>query len=478
MPILRGAVRIRTRQDVDAWLSGLENFERMPPAGPPEAAYGLIRMRRLLEVLGSPHRRYGIVHVAGTKGKGSTVAMIASILQQGGYRVGRYMSPHVHDLEERICVDDRPIAGADFAKTCRRVARAVDRLTTRDHSSVPTWFEAVTAMAMLYFSTRRVSIAVLETGLGGRLDATNVCDPLVTVITSVSLDHTAQLGRTVRAIAHEKAGIIKPGKPVVSGARVASAARVVASAASATVSPLYLLGRDFHVSIGPTHSSEKGFQRRARGRRGAGGFTSLAGPTLSIDLGSLAGRDETPTVSRLGMAGTHQADNAGLAVAAVRLLAREGFSIDSPAVERGLASVRLPARVELIDARPPVVVDAAHNVASMQSLVDTLITAGLPSGAVLVFSAARDKQVRKMLQSARAIFKTVVLTRFTSNARALDCKSLLMAARRAGFRATHVVEPPLEALAKARSLAGPQGCVCVAGSFFLAGELRRAALQS
>jgi dihydrofolate synthase/folylpolyglutamate synthase len=435
-------------------------------------------MQRLLDALGSPHLRYGVVHVAGTKGKGSTVAMVAAILERGGHRVGRYMSPHVHDLEERISVNGRRITATDLVEACRRVARAMERLTGDDPSTVPTWFEVVTAMAMVHFSRNRVAVAVLETGLGGRLDATNVCDPFVSVITSVSLDHTAQLGRTVTAIAREKAGIVKPGRPVVSGVRTAAAARVVAAAADAAGARLYRLGKDFRIRLHrePTPAAD-GRGRAAPDRAAATGQTALAGPSLSIDLGLLSQSGERPHIYRLGMAGTHQADNAALAVAAVRLLEPHGFPVDSHAIGEGLASVRLPARVELIPGRPAVVVDAAHNVASMRSLIDTILAAGPTSGAVLVFSAARDKEVRAMLESARRAFDSIVLTRFTSNDRALDSTSLSKAARQAGFRSIRTVEPPVQALATARRLAGPGGLVCVAGSFFLAGEVRKAALR-
>lgn len=478
MSTLRGPGRIRSRRDVWAWLGRLENHERAPPAGPPGAAGGLVRMRRLLDALGSPHLRYGVVHVAGTKGKGSTVAMVSAILERAGHRVGRYMSPHVHDLEERICVNGRQITATDLVESCRSVARAMEGIAADDQVTVPTWFEVVTAMAMVHFARRRVAVAVLETGLGGRLDATNVCDPLVSVITSVSLDHTAQLGRTVTAIAREKAGIVKPGRPVVSGVRTAAAARVVAAAAEAAGARLYRLGRDFRIGLRKDPITATGVSSRtARDRTAAAGEPALAGPSLSIDLGDLSLPDEKPHVYRLGMAGAHQADNAALAVAAVRLLGPHGFPVDSRSIGEALASVRLPARVELIPGRPTVVVDAAHNVASMRSLIDTILAAGPPNGAVLVFSAARDKEVRAMLEAARRAFDSIVLTRFISNTRALDSASLLKAAREAGFRSIRTVEPPVEALATARRLTGPEGLVCVAGSFFLAGEVRKAALR-
>ena len=214
-----------------AWLDRRINFERTPPGGT-AAAFGLARMRRLLAAVGAPHERLPVVHVAGTKGKGSTVAMLASILEDAGHLVGRYMSPHVHALEERICVAGRPIAAADLVAAFDAVIPAVERLdaaAARRGGRGPTWFEVVTAVALVHFVRAGVEIAVLETGLGGRLDATNVSRPVVSVITSISLDHMAVLGPTIGRIAGEKSGIIKRGVPVVSGATHPAARRVVAA---------------------------------------------------------------------------------------------------------------------------------------------------------------------------------------------------------------------------------------------------------
>ena len=192
-----------------AWLAARQNHERTPPSGPQSSAYGLGRTRTLLEMVGSPHETLRVVHVAGTKGKGSTVAMIAAILGESGLRVGRYMSPHVHAIEERICVAGRPIAAVDLVAAFDAVIPAVERLdaaAARRGSRGPTWFEVVTAVALVHFVRADVDIAVLETGLGGRLDATNVSRPLVSVITSISLDHMALLGPTIGRIAGDAIG--------------------------------------------------------------------------------------------------------------------------------------------------------------------------------------------------------------------------------------------------------------------------------
>ena len=233
-----------------AWLDSRINYERVPLSRATGTTFGLTGMRQLLKRLGQPQLAYRVVHVAGTKGKGSTVAMLAAILEESGHRVGRYMSPHVHRVEERIAVDGEPISAADLVAAFEKVipeVEALDLAARRRTARGPTWFEVMTAAAMVHFADARVDVAVLETGLGGRLDATNVSRPLVTVITSISLDHMRLLGRTIASITAEKAGIIKRGCPIVSGAVQPVARRVIADTATRRRAPLVQLGLDFSV---------------------------------------------------------------------------------------------------------------------------------------------------------------------------------------------------------------------------------------
>lgn len=438
--------------DVHDWLDRRIDYERTPPSRAP-GALGLGRMRRLLAEVGHPEHAFPVVQVAGTKGKGSTVAMLAAILTAAGHRVGRYMSPHVHAIEERICVGGRPITPAGLTRAFGRVIPAVERLdaaATRRGRRGPTWFEAVTAAALVHFADCEVDIAVLETGLGGRLDATTCARPIVSVITSVSLDHMALLGRTVGRIAAEKAGIIKRGVPVVSAAVHPAARRVIAATAARRRSRLRQLGRDFGVRFEPPPASDP-----------------LAGGWVEV---TAAG--ETPCRYRLAMAGRHQADNASVAVIAAREVDAAGLRVSDRAIARGLGAVHLPARIERVADRPLVVVDAAHNVASMQSLMSTLeplLATRRPR--VLVFAASSDKQIEEMLQATGGRFDRVVLTRYTINPRAADMPRLLAACRTAGLPRVEVAGTPAAAIARARSYAGRDGFVCVAGSFFLAAEI-------
>jgi dihydrofolate synthase/folylpolyglutamate synthase len=447
-----------TRAETLAWLDRRINYERGMPAGR-GPVLGLERMRRLLRAIGSPQKAFPVVHVAGTKGKGSTVAMISAILDAAGYRVGRYMSPHVHRLEERIAINGEPIDEAAlvaaFAEVIPRV-EALDAAAAKRAGSGPTWFEVVTAVALLHFARSGVEIAVLETGLGGRLDATNVTRPLLSVITSISLDHMRVLGPTLGRIATEKAGIIKRGCMVISGATAPAARRVIVATAARRRAPLLQLDRDFSASHVPHRDSGP----------------LAAGSSLIVELparyATTTGRERYP----LAMAGSHQAANASLAVVAAHALGARGLKISSEAIASGLARASLPARIEVVSKKPLLIVDAAHNVASMRALLDTLrepLDRLRPR--VLVFAASEDKQIERMLSLAVDRFDHVVITRYATNPRAAGIDRLIEACHSAGLPEPRLAATPRAAVRMAKELAGRPGLVCVAGSFFLAAEI-------
>jgi len=440
-----------------AWLDARMNYERTPAPNHSRVTFGLGRMRRLLAALGDPHRSCPSAHVAGTKGKGSTVTMLAAILQESGHRVGRYLSPHVYDVEERIAINGRPISRRQLTAVVERLMPVVDQLdreAARHGGRGPTWFEVMTASAFTHFADQSVDIAVLETGLGGRLDATNVCCPIVTVITSISYDHMKLLGSTLRSITTEKAGIIKRGCPIVSGATQPVARSVIRETAVRRRAPLLELGRDFTIQtvVTPTRQQD------------------LKG--VSFDLARHGSGDATRYTLRL--AGSHQAENAGLAVIALEELRSRGIHVTDEAITRGLATATLPARIETISHRPLVVIDAAHNVASMSALAVALrpmLDVHTPK--VLVFAASNDKQIEKMLKTSCGLFDHAILTRYVKNPRSAPIDRLVAACRAAGLANPAVASDPPEALRKARSLAGHNGIVVVAGSFFLAAEIGR-----
>lgn len=450
------------------WLDSRENHEHGQEPGAARSSWGLGRMRRLLQLLGSPHAALPAVHVAGTKGKGSTVAMLAAMLRASGYREGCYLSPHVERVEERICVGGRPIASRDLVRAWQRVLPAVelmDRSAARRGGKGPTWFEIVTAMAFDHFARERLAIVVLETGLGGRLDATNVVRPLLSVITSIGLDHTDLLGRTIGRIATEKAGIIKRSRPVVSGAVQSAARRSIREVAIARRSRLLEIDRDFSYRCKPAAEIE---DSRFSPRQ----YEVEVWLPAGVSLPDAGGREAPHLHAVVGMPGRHQAANAAIATVAAGLLGPLGFPVSAAACRRGLAEPRLPARMELVAVKPVIVIDAAHNTASMQALVATLKEAGGSRGGrrVLLFAASRDKPAAEMLAAAASWAERIVLTSYAGR-RASDPRRLLEAIDSGGPPA-EVAENSADGLQRARQLAGARGVVCVAGSFFLASEVR------
>ena len=469
--------KARTQRDVIHFLDRRVNFERTPIDAPVSQSFRLKPMRRLLTLIGRPQDRYDIVHVAGTKGKGSTSAMIASMVSKAGYCTGLYTSPHVHSLEERIVVDGHPITEEELVAVWNRVSPAVAEidsdLNNKGHSL--TWFEIVTAMAFDHFSNRHVTLAVLETGLGGRLDATNISQPLVSVITSISIDHTAQLGRTISRIAYEKAGIIKRGIPVISGVIESAAQRVIRATATRRGSSLRELGRDFLGTFVPVcsatglHAGRLTYeQKRIPNSRFTKKHTSTARTKKIQPV------QRVPPSMKLGMPGRHQATNAAIAVAAVGVLMENEYRISAKAIVEGLASVRLPARIEVVLNHPLTVVDAAHNVASIESLLETLRDVlNEKQNRILVFSSSTDKEIEEMLERLMPHFDAVIFTRYRSNKRAASLVRLIECGKALGGAKILQASSSRAAVDRAIAMAGKKGFVCVAGSFFLAAEVRQ-----
>lgn len=437
------------------WLDKRANFERQPPR---LGSFTLNRMRSLLRLLGHPERSFPAAHLAGTKGKGSTAVMLAAIVRSAGYRVGCYLSPHVNHIEERITVNGRTISKTNLLAAFEKVIPAVealDRQANQRGEAGPTWFEVITALAFTHFARSKVDLAVIETGLGGRLDATNLCKPIVSMITSVSYDHMDMLGNTITAIATEKAGIIRRQCPIISAATHPEAITAVTQQAIKKRARLLLFDRDFFIT------PEKPSKNKNHQPMSSNQF-SIECP-LGVSIGSYT----------TAMVGQHQAINAAVAVMATRILNERGLKIPDRAVRRGLQQTRLPARIEWISTKPPVILDAAHNVASMQSLVSTLKqTAKMPRRKILIFAASRDKQLVEMLTETRSFFTAIILTRYATNPRAATLATLRRAAEQAGWPEPHLASTPAEAVTTARRLAAGRGLVCVAGSFLLAAEAR------
>lgn len=432
------------------WYGRIDYERRQPRPGDLK----LDRMRTLLSRLGDPHKNLRCVHVAGTKGKGSTCAMLASVLQAARYRTGLFTSPHLSDVSERIQIDGVPIAHDEIAMYMAEIAVVVQSMdATNDPTMSPTFFEIITALGFLQFHRRSVDIAVLEVGLGGRFDSTNVCEPLVSIITNVSFDHTAILGPTLKEIAFQKAGIIKPGVPVVTTADEPEVVQVIEQCAAECQAPVYRVGRDF------AWQREPGGQFRM--------------PTVRIQL---AGRDlgEFP----LHLYGHHQGANAAAAVVAISRLCEAGMQVPGPALTAGLYDVVWPARMEHIPGRPTVILDCAHNVASAKALIETLNISFPVSGRRhLILAISSDKQIPEMLAELAPAFDHFHLTRFRSNPRSADPESLAAILRQLGKSDLSIYPDPESAWVALRRVTSPGDQVVVAGSVFLAGELRPVILR-
>jgi dihydrofolate synthase/folylpolyglutamate synthase len=424
----------------------------------------LDRMRALLERLGEPHRRLRVVHVAGSKGKGSVSAMLEAVLRQAGYRTGLFTSPHLCRVEERVRVAGEPIRPDELAALLGEVdgaARAVEARRAPGAQGV-TFFEVATAVGFLHFVRRRVDVAVLEVGLGGRFDSTNVCLPLAAVVTSISYDHTQQLGNTLARIAFEKAGIVKPGRPTVSGVRGAEARSVIEQVCRERGSPLREIDADF------TYRYEPGVVTPEAERRPRVRVTTRARAWPPLELALL---------------GEHQAANAAVGVAVVEELRAAGLRVPDGAVAAGLARVRWPARLEVLRRRPLVLLDCAHNLASARALVETL-EASLPAhrpeaGArrLLVFGGSTDKDLAGMLELLAPHFDHAYLTRFAGSTRAAAPGQLAELLRRSSPLPLTPCPDASGACRQALAAARPEDLVCVTGSVFLAGEVRPLLLE-
>jgi len=420
---------------IRGWLDDLQKFG---------IKLGLDNIRALSAAFGDPYRAFPSIHVAGTNGKGSVCAMLAEILRQAGFRVGLYTSPHLVRVEERIRVNGRAIPARDFDRLLRKVRDRVDKpLADGRLSSPPTYFEVVTALAFLHFREKPVDMAVFETGLGGRFDATNILTPLVSVITPISRDHEEHLGGTIRQIAFEKAGIVKPGVPVVCGAGKAEAERVIAAVAAEKASPLLrAMGGE---------NSLWAFRRR-------GGWRFLyrfEGETFAFSP---------------GLAGFHQGENGAIAIAAARTLSRVWKPLGKEAIVGGLESVRWEGRLELAGGRPRLLLDGAHNEAGMRAL-RAFIETDLRRPPVVVFAMMKDKAIGRAARTLFPAAKAVILTSLPFE-RAASPEEIL--SRSGPFREKILLEPDLRrAVALARRKAGRAGTVIAAGSLYLVGEIKK-----
>lgn len=427
------------------------NYERgyisNPFGAPEQAEIGRRRVRALMAALGDPQRGPAMLHVAGSKGKGSTVAMLDAVLRASGRRVGRFTSPHLHSFRERIAIDDEPVTEATFGTLTREATAAAERVE-RDEPGLGrvSTFELLTAMGFLAFAQAVCEVAVIEVGLGGLYDATNLVEPLVSVITRIDLEHTAVLGDTLAAIAAQKAGIIKPGRPVAVSPQPAEAAAVFVEAAGRFGSPLLLGGRDWRIDGDATS------------------FRAVGPWGDEADL-------------RLGLPGRYQLENAGTALATLWLADRAGLPIAEPAVRAGLAAARWPGRFERVEADGvEIVLDGAHTPAAATALAASLAAAYPGRRAHVVLGISRDKDAATLARALAPVAASFVATR-SANPRAADAVAVEHALAASGLDIpTARAEPAAAALALAMDAArrDERPLVVATGSLFVVADAREA----
>jgi dihydrofolate synthase/folylpolyglutamate synthase len=415
------------------------DYERMPRSA---LVFDLRRIEALLVRLNNPQEAAKSIHIAGTKGKGSTVAIIASILTQAGYRTGLYTSPHLLDFTERIQIDGRPIAREDFAGLVAKLKPEVEAVNALSAFGELTTFEILTALAFVYFKEQEVDYQILETGLGGRLDATNVVKPEVCAITSISFDHTDVLGDTLAQIAREKAGIIKPGSTVVCAPQSPEAMEVIVSICQERGVRLVSVGSDI-VWQRKTFSSE--------------------GQTFQLK--GLLGEYEF----NLPLLGEHQLENAATAVAVTEVLIERGAKISPESIARGLAQVRWPGRLQILKHKPWVIVDGAHNADSMRRLVKALRQYFKYDRAFLIFGASSDKDIAGMVRELAHFPDSVIVTR-SRHPRAVAPDRLVGEFSKCGD-VPQVAENISAAVKLALAKAKPADLICAAGSLFVVAEV-------
>ena len=404
--------------------------------------FDLARVEKLLAWLDNPHLRFESIHIAGTKGKGSVAAMSESILRAAGYRTGLYTSPHLHTFRERIQVDGRLIPQETVASLTERLQPPVSRIEGI------TTFEIITALGFLFFADQGVEFAVLEVGMGGRLDATNVVNPLVAVITSLSYDHTHILGETLPLIAREKAGIIKDQALVVSAPQSPAAMAVIEEVCREKEAELTVIGRDWTWEAGEADLEGQWFRvTNHESRITNNGFW-------------------------IPLLGRHQLDNATVVVAAIEKLRQRGVNVPEASVGEGLRRVRWPGRLEILGQRPFVVVDCAHNADSAGKLKTALEEVFAYRRLILIFGASADKDIEGMMRELFPLAHQVIVTQ-ARHPRAADSGALREKALPVG-REVVVSDSVAEALSLALETAGPHDLICVTGSVFVVAEARAA----
>ena len=430
------------RRDYQAALDYVLSFADYERASRSAIVFDLSRIEELLKRRGNPHQAARAVHIAGTKGKGSASAMVAAVLTASGYKTGLYTSPHLHTLRERIQVDSQPIAEEEFARVVEELKPEIEAINNSGLLGELTTFEILTALAFAYFKEKKVDFQVLEVGLGGRLDATNVVKPDVGIITSISFDHTEVLGNTLAQIAAEKAGIIKPQSPVVCAPQAPEALEVIEKICQERKARLIRVGR------------EVTWQRNT--------FSFLG---QSFQLKGIRG-DYNLTIPLLG---EHQLENAAVAVAALEVLANLGMEVSPESIAKGLSQVYWPGRLQILQYEPLFVVDGAHNADSARRLREALKQYFDFDGVILIIGTSEDKDVAGMVAELSPLPGAVIVTR-SRHPRAAEISKLVAEFSKWGITPL-VKEKVTSAVELALARAKPRELICATGSLFIVAEV-------
>ena len=424
------------------YLNSLVNYEKCPILSYDSGLLKPQRVSNLFDLLGNPHQVIKVIHIAGTKGKGSTAAMITSILESNGLRVGLFTSPHLVNPRERIRIGYELIREDEFAQFLFKIK---SRLKSSGGKTLlsPTFFEIYTALAFLYFRYCQVNFAVIEVGMGGRLDATNISHSLLEVITPISLDHTRELGNSLVSIAREKAGIIKNKTPVISAPQKKSVSTVIRKICQEKKARLIEVGKDIQFEAGKMN--KKGQIFTIKGLRGV--YSDLFVPLL----------------------GSHQIINAATAIGTIETLQEMGFSISRDSIFNGLRKVKWPGRVQFFDTAPPIIIDSAHNGASANALAKCLRELFSGEAITIILGVLRHKNVQAIARPLFPLARRIILTSVNSP-RSLPGKELFSIIREYREDKLIVEKNLVFALRRARSLAGKDNLICITGSVYLAGE--------
>jgi dihydrofolate synthase/folylpolyglutamate synthase len=443
---VKGKRVFRTYEDAIRYLFGRTDYEKEQHLRYNVTTFDLSRMERFLSLLGNPHRKIDTVHIAGTKGKGSTATMLAKMLEANDYKVGLYTSPHVVHLHERIVVNSRMISEPEMLGLMNRVYVPIEKVSK---TNPLTFFEIMTALAFMYFLDKAIDIGVIETGMGGRLDSTNVIQPKVVGITSLSIDHMQQLGSTIDSIAKEKAGVFKTGVPIVTVQQEPAAMQVLKSHANAVKAHLSITGQDIDFSHRFETSREHGPHTRI----------CLTTPTSKFEH------------LRVPLHGRHQAINCGLALAMLDKLKSMGYSIDNEKAIEGLNKVSLSGRMEMICDDPRIMIDGAHNAASIQALMQAIGQHIPYDSMVVIFGCNSDKDIKGMLHNLQYGADKVVFTR-SNSVKAMSPHVLADMYTEVSGRMCQSADSLGEALQLAKSAITKEDLICITGSFYLIGQAK------